>query len=170
MSVEEPKAENRYLLTEELFREGMGRVMRESFGPAVKKALAAMGALWLALAAFTVSRSGRLSLALVELLALAAAGWFLAVSVPKRRTRRAWEALRDRSGGEMERLVRFYADRLEVAPGGRRIPYEEIDKVLETKRLLVLITRGRAGILVTKDGFTLGDGETVARLIDERRK
>lgn len=169
MSVEELRAENRYLLTEDLFREGMDRVYRDSLGPLVGRTLLVLTVLWAVLAVVTVSVSGNAAFALVELLVLAAAGWTVARAVPKSRTKRAWEALRDRSGGETQRRVRFYDRRLEIDPGERRVPYEDIDKVLETKRLLVLITRERTGIIVTKDGFTLGDAETAAGLIGERR-
>lgn len=170
MSVEELRAENRYLLTEDLFREGMDRVYRDSLGPLVGRTFIILAVLWAVLAGITVRISGNVVFALAELLVLAAAGWTVAHAIPKSRTKRAWEALRDRSGGEAQRCVRFYDRRLEIDPGERCVPYEDIDKLLETKRLLVLITRERTGIIVTRDGFTLGDAETAAGLIGERRK
>lgn len=168
--MEEPRAENRYLMTEDLFREGMGRVYRDSLGPTVGRTFLVLAVLWAVLAVVTVRAGGHAVFALVELLVLAAAGWTVARAIPKSRTKRAWEALQSRSGGETQRCVRFYDTHLAVEPGGRRVPYEDIDKVLEAKGLLVLITRERTGIIVTKDGFTRGSPEDAVRLVNERRK
>ncbi len=170
MSVEELRAENRYLLTEDLFREGMDRVYRDSLGPLVGKTFIVLAVLWAVLAVVTVSVSGKVVFALVEFLVLAAAGWTVARAIPRSRTKRAWEALQSRSGGETQRRVRFFERRLEIDPGERRVSYEDIDKVLETKRLLVLITRERIGIIVTKDGFTRGSLEDAEKLVNEWRK
>ena len=74
------------------------------------------------------------------------------------------------SGGNFERPAwkRMLAD-IEAGKVGV-VPYEDIDKVLEAKGLLVLITRERTGIIVTKDGFTRGSPEDAVRLVNERRK
>lgn len=165
----EIKAENKYTLSEKLFREGMGRVNRDSYGAAVRKALIVMAVLWAVLASITVFSSGHLFFALIELLVMGAAAWTLAVSIPKSRVKKAWAAMQERSGGEMERHIRFYEDRLEVAPGNTVVKYADVAKAYETAQLLILITTENAGILVPKDGFITGGPETVLGLLDKWR-
>lgn len=166
----EIKAENKYILTEKLFREGMGRVNRDSYGASVKKALIVMAILWAVLAGITVFSSGHLFFALVELLVMGAAAWTLAVSIPKSRVKKAWTAMQERSGGEMERHIRFFEDRLEVAPGNTVVAYKDVAKAYDTARLLILVTNENAGILIPKDGFITGGPETVLGLLDKWRK
>lgn len=164
----EIKAESEYTLTEKLFREGMGRVNRDTYGRTVKKALIALAVLWTALAAVTIYISRSLFFALVEFLVVGAAAWTIAVSIPRSRVKRSWTAMRERSGGEMGRRVRFYQDRLEVAPGGTVVLYGDVEEVLDTRRLLILITDKKAGVLVAKEGFTAGGPETVRELLEKR--
>lgn len=166
----EEKAVCSYTLTEKLFRNGMRRVNRDTYGPTVKKALIVLALLWAVLAGVTVYSGGNPIFALAELLVLAAAGWTIAVSIPKGRVKRAWAAMQERSGGSMDRTVTLYDDRLEVAPVGMVVSCGDVKKTYETADLLILITADNAGILVPKSGFTKGGAETVLKLLDQGRK
>ena len=166
----ETVAENEYTLTKELFFEGMRRVDREDYMPAVKKALIVMAVLWALLAAVTFRAGGHVSVIVLELLVVLAVGWTLVYSIPKKRSARAWRALCDDSGGELVRHIRFVEDRMEVEPGGLIVNYEDVDKVLDTEHMLILVTSGKRGVMVPRDSFTKGGVSAVEGLIKEWRK
>ena len=105
----DPIAENRFVLTEDLFLEGMRAVQAVGYMQKIKKLLLPLGALWLLLAGFTLylGRSG--VLLLLELVALVLLVLFAAVLLPKRRAKRAFEVLAARTG--MAAANQFWASR-----------------------------------------------------------
>lgn len=162
-----PIAENRFVLTEDLFLEGMRAVQAVGYMKRIKKLLLPLGALWLLLAGFTLylGRSG--VLLLLELVALVLLVLFAAVLLPKRRAKRAFEVLAARTGMAAERMTRFYADHLEVTVSGQTtaIDYQDVEKMLRSPRLIVLVSRNKTGVLLRADAFTLGDENTVEQQI-----
>lgn len=161
-------AENRFTITKELFYEGMLRVIKESYDPFIKKIMLVLAAAWAVLAAFTLFRRGSLSYAVVELVVVVVIGIWLTVLVPRNKARRAWTALENRSGGELERVTRFYPSYLEADNGSEEITvfYEDIRQILHSEHLLVLLSADKVGVLVTRDGFVTGDAVTAQALIE----
>lgn len=164
-------AENRFTVTKELFCEGMRRVSRESYGKLAGKAMLVLSGIWLVLILATLYFGGRPAHALLELVILALLGIWLCELSPRNHARRAFRALSDRCGEDMERVTRFYRDHLELEGAGanKSVPYTHIDKILQTKHLLVLTCMDKAGILVTLDGFTDGSAEEVRTIILNRK-
>ena len=164
----EPLAENRFTITKELFYEGMLRVTKESYGPFVKKVLLVLAAAWAILAAFTLLNSGSLFFAAAELGVVGFIGVWLNVFVPRNKARRAWAAMENRGGADLERVTRFYPDYLEADNGMEEITvfYEDIREILHSEHLLVLLSVERKGILVARDGFVSGDTAAVQALIE----
>ena len=165
----EPVAENRFTVTKELFYEGMLRVTRESYGPFIKKIMLVLAAAWAILAAVTLLGSGSLSYAVVELVVVVLIGVWLSVFVPRNKARRAWAAMENRSGGDLERITRFYPGYLEADNGMEEITvfYEDIRQILQSEHLLVLLSVEKVGVLVARDGFVSGDSAMVQTLIEE---
>lgn len=166
----ETVAENEYTMTKKLFFEAMRRMDSEDYMPAVKKSLIVISLLWAALAFVTFRAGGHVAIIVLELLVVLALAWTLLRSIPGKRSKRAWETLRERSGGDLTRRVRFVEDRMEVSPGDLIINYEDVEKVLESPHMLIIVTGGKRGVMVLKDGFKKGDGDTVKALINEWRK
>ena len=164
----EPLAENRFTITKELFYEGILRVARESYGPFVKKVLLVLAVLWAVLAAVTLIGSGSLSYAVVEFVVVVLIGIWLSVLMPRNKARRAWAALENRCGADLERITRFYPSYLEIDGGGEEttVFYEDVRQILLSKRLLVLTCADRVGVLVARDGFVSGDTAGVQALIE----
>ena len=164
----EPLAENRFTITKELFYEGMLRVVRESFDPFIKKVMLVLAVAWAVLAAITLMGSGSLSYAVVELVVIVLIGVWLSVLVPRNKARRAWAALEARSGADLERITRFYPSYLEADNGMEEITvlYEDIRQILHSKRLLVLLSVEKVGVLVALDGFVSGNAAAVQELIE----
>ena len=165
-------AENRFTLSKELFYEGMRRVSREYYRKSLKTALLLLALLWLALSAWTLWQSGSLSYMLLEFAVLAAVSLWLAVLLPRSKTRRAYKAMENAGVAQAERLTRFLDDELEVEVEGRlrRFPYEQIADCLRTEHLLLLITKDKTGVMLPHDAFTKGTEEAVLRLIEQGQK
>ena len=163
----EPLAENRFTITKELFYEGMLRVTRESYGPFIKKIMLVLAAAWAVLAVVTLLGSGSLSYAVVELVVVVLIGVWLSVFVPRNKARRAWAAMENRSGGDLERVTRFYPSYLEADNASEEITvfYEDIRQILQSEHLLVLLSVEKVGVLVARDGFVSGDAVAVQALI-----
>ena len=161
-------AENRFTITKELFYEGMLRVVKESYGPFIKKIMLVLAAAWAVLAVFTLMGSGSLSYAVVELVVIVLIGVWLSVFVPRSKARRAWAALENRCGTDLDRVTRFYPGYLEADNGIEEITvfYEDIRQILQSEHLLVLLSAEKKGILVLRDGFVSGDTAAVQELIE----
>lgn len=157
-------AENRFTMTKSLFYEGMLRVSREGYAKSVKKAVIFLGALWLVLAALTLLQQQNMIYVAVEFIVLGIAALWLYAGVPRYHTGKAFKAFENKYGDDMERVVRFYEDRLEVEAAGYQMTvlYSEVRQVLRSEHLLLLIAGDKTGILVKHDGFTRG-GEAVVR-------
>lgn len=164
----EPLAENRFTITKELFYEGTLRVTRESFGPFARKALAALAALWVILAAVTLATRGSVIFALVELGVVILVGVWLCVFFPRSRARRAWNALENRCGTDLERVTRFYDGFLEIDSGGETttVFYKDVAQILLSEHLLILTSRDRAGVLVERNSFVTGSAAMAQGLVE----
>lgn len=165
----ELKAENEYTVTEELYREGLGRIMQDEYMPSARKMLIVLAVLWAVLAYFTYRWGGGLILILAELAAAVFAGFWMMTVTPKKRVARAWEATK-RSPDGLERHAMFYEDRMEVDPGRLIVNYEDVQKALETEHMLVVISNEGVGVMLLKDAYKVGDQSTVEALLKEWKR
>ena len=165
----ELKAENTFTVTKELYMEGVARLNNEDFMPLVKKLIFFLGLLWVGLAVYTIWKGSGIIALLFELLAVVVLALWMLVFSPRSRAKKGWQAMESKFGGQMERHTRFYEDRLEVDAGGRTliVNYEDIIRTYDTPHMLVLMSKDKQGIMVYLDGFTLGDRDSVLKLIDE---
>ena len=164
-------AENRFTITKSLFYEGMLLVSAQSYGKMAKKAVLFLFAAWIALTVVTLWRHQSVGYIVIEFIVSCLAALWIAVYMPRRKAKRAFKALEDKCGDNMERITRFYDDRLEVEASERRtvVFYSEIAQVLRSKRLLVLVAEDQTGILLGLDGFTRGDETAVRELIETKK-
>ena len=165
----EPMAENRFLLTKALFTEGMLRVWQDSGARSVKKLMALLGLLWLALAAVTLWQGGGPAMPLTELLVLVLVILWMAIFLPRSKTRRAYRDLEARGAADTERITRFYEDHLEVETPGTQtsLAYDHISRILPGKNLLILVSVDKTGILIKRDSYLFGSEEEILRRIRE---
>ena len=162
-----PLAENRFVLTEDLFLEGMRAVQAVGYMKRIKNLLLPLGALWLLLAGFTLYRGESVLLLLLELVALVLLILWAVVLLPRRRSKRAFDTLAARTGIAAERVIRFYPDHLEATVSGQTtcIDYLDVEQMLRSPRLIVLVSRDKTGVLLRADTFTLGDENTIEQQI-----
>lgn len=163
----EPLVENRFTITKSLFYEGMLRVSAESYGKLAKKGVALLGAAWLILAAVTLWQRQSIGYVVIELIVLCLASLWICIFVPRNKAKRAFRQLENKYGGNLERVTRFYQERLEAEASEARIVvyYSEISQILRSKRLLLLVTEDKTGILLKLDSFTRGGEAAVRELI-----
>lgn len=160
-------AENRFHLTKSLFFEGMARISKDTYGPWAKKFTLVLLLVWAAAAALLLCVGGSLVQGLIYLVPVSAICLWMNLLAPGRRAKKAWAALVNRGGENPERITRFYEDHLIIEASGaeKEFAYSDISEIKESKHLLVLMHGEKQGILLEKDGFSLGDCEKVLALI-----
>lgn len=161
-------AENRFVLTKSLFTEGKLGMSKESYGKAARKIGIALAVLLLVL--ILGSLLLRMSIATVgmELAFLALMGFWLFYWFPRSNAKQAYKKLTKQWGDDPERVTRFFDGQLEIeGPGVHAfIPYDQIVQIRRTKRLLILITEEKGGVLLKLDSFTVGSEDSVRSLIN----
>lgn len=161
-------AENRFAMTKSLFYEGMLRVSKESYAKSVKKGVIFLGVLWLVLTTVTLVLQQDMIYVAVEFIVLGMAALWLYAGVPRYNTRKAFKSFKNKYGDDMERVICFYEDRLEVEASGYQtvVFYSEIKQIMDSKHLLLLITEDKTGVLINHDSFTYGNEEIVREIIE----
>ena len=163
-------AENRFTLTRELFYEGMRQVIWANSGLSRMLLVAALGILWVVLLICSLALGDGLPIAGLELLVVVIAAVWALVWVPRRKARRAYQALEAKGAVETERITRFFEDGFEVDVSGQRtrISYDDLKNILNTKNLLIFLTKEGTGVMVKRDSFLTGSESDVLRRIDDR--
>lgn len=160
-------AENRFQLTKPLFFEGMARISKDTYGKWAKKFTLILLLVWAASAALLLCIGGTLIQGMIYLVPMSAICLWMNFLIPRSRAKKAWAALVSRCGENPERITRFYADHLQIESSGaeKSFAYSDITEIKETTHLLVLIYGEKQGIILAKDGFSIGDSERVLALV-----
>ncbi len=163
-----PIAENHTEITRKLFFEGMDAASGAEYRKTANKAVLAFAALWAALFVFSVSQGMNMIILAGEFLLIALIALWLLFLFPLFKTKRAYKIMEERSGGNMERVFRFYSDFLTVESGAGEITvqYGDIIKYAGTKRLLVFTCRDKTGVMLARDGFVSGSAEIILNQIN----
>lgn len=163
----EKLAENRFTITKSLFMEGMLRISRDGYGKAAGKAMLLILGLWGAFFLYTLAVGENVMQTLGFLLIAGLAGLWLCVGMPRSHAGRGWRALEGKYGSNLLRTTSFYPDHLEIQGDGleKHISYDEIIQIKRSRRLLILICKNKAGVLLALDGFTKGTEKDVTALL-----
>lgn len=161
-------AENQFTITKGLFMEGMLRISRDSYGKAAAKAMLLVLGLWGAFFLYTLAAGGDVAHALLFLVIIGMAGLWLCEGIPRSNANRAWKVLEGKYGSNLHRTTSFYPDHLEIQGEGleKHISYDQITRILRSRRLLILVCQDKVGILLALDGFTDGNAQQVKALIE----
>lgn len=148
--------------------EGMLRISRDGYGKSAMKAMLGVLGLWGAFFLYTIAADGDIVHALGFLIIIGFAGLWICVGLPRSNAGRAWRALKAKYGDDLHRTTCFYPEHLEIRGNGveRNISYEEISKIKQSRRLLILVCEDKTGVLVALDGFTTGKVNEVKALIE----
>lgn len=161
------RAENHVTITKDLFFEGMLRISRDSYGKFARKCMIFFGAIWAALLLFTLRYGGSPVTVVSCLVVVVVICLWISVLIPRNHAKKAWMGQQRLYGDSMERITRFYDDRLEISGdcAEKTVTYDDIKEIKESKNLILLICYDKMGILLSQDGFTKGDAATVRELI-----
>ena len=159
----EPIAINRYTMTKALFYEGMLRTWRERTGKTTRTVLLVLAGLWVALAVLTLILQQTVAFLVVEFFVLGLIGLWLAVYLPRQKAGKAFRSLKARYSDDLERTTACFADYLVIHAGDNEteLDYGEIETVLQTEHLLILIAGDKTGVMLTHDGFEIGMEEAL---------
>lgn len=159
-------AENQFILHKKLFIEGMLRISKSSYGRFARRSMAILLGLWCVFLVFTILIHGDLAHCLLLLVFLALIGWWLCRYMPRHNAGRAYRTLVNRCGADPRRVTRFYEDHMEIGESEpTEIPYENICNLYHSKHLLILLCENNQGVLLSRDGFTLGNEEIISALL-----
>ncbi|MBR1759511.1 MAG: YcxB family protein [Lachnospiraceae bacterium] len=162
-------AENEMTLTKTLFYEGMQAIQKESYGKSINKLILVLIGVWIVLSTVTVKMSGSLAYSLVELVVLGLIVFWMGVYLPRNKAKRAFAKLQEKYGEDLSRKTLFFEDHFTVEASGyeTEFRYEEIEKIYETKHLLVLVDENKTGVMVDLGGFIKGSKEDVLRRLEK---
>lgn len=160
-------AENRFSLTEKLFLEGMGCLSRNSYGKTAGKYTLFLLLIWVIITAVLLFLGSTFAYPLVYLAAILFLCFWLNIAVPRKHAKKSWDALLSRSGDEPQRITRFYRDHLQVDAGGtvKNISYDNVVRIQETSNLIMVLCADKTGVMLAKNGFTVGNKEEITALI-----
>lgn len=158
-------AENQFTITKKLFYEGMFLISRDSYGKFVKRITLVLLGVWLVMFVITLIAKGNLLIALGELVLVAFLCVWISVYMPRSRSKRTFKGMQLQ--GDLTRITRFYDDHFEVESENRQeeIAYDQVQDILQSQNLLVLICQNRVGVMLALDGFTVGDAEKVRSIV-----
>ncbi len=167
----EALAENHITVTKSLFTEGMLRIARDGYGKTARRAVLVLLGLWMALLIFTVVSRGDLVLTLGFLVLLSFISLWILVLYPRSQAKRAWKAQIAKYGDPMERTAYFYDDHLLIQGDcvETTIQYSEIAQLHRSRRLLILVTENKVGVMLAQDGFVHLTAQQVEALIKEEQ-
>ena len=160
-------AENSFTVTKSLFHEGMLRISRDTYGKFAIKGMLVFFGIWVALSAFTLFTGGGTGSILFSLAIISAIGVWLCIWTPRSNAKKAWTAQSAKYGDSMKRITRFYDDHLEITGdcADKSVPYSDIKEIKHSDHLIILLCHDKVGIMLSREGFTRGDENTIIGLI-----
>lgn len=159
-------AENTTTVNKKLYYEAM--TAADDYRSSALNSIYTLLGAWAILLAYTLMRGVNVIMVFVELGILTLAGLWLLLILPRRKYSKAYYAYWSECGGKMERKTVFYEEC--CVADGTVLAYKDMDVVKQTKRLLVLRTADKTGVILLLDGFTLGSGQAVADQIHKIRE
>ena len=163
-------AENQFTITKKLFYEGSILISRDSYGKFAKKVTFVLLGIWLVLFVITLIAKANVLLTLVESVLVTFLCVWINVLMPRSRAKSTFKTLQRQ--GDLTRIIRFYANHLEAESDNRheKIPYDQVDDILQSRNLLILVCKDSVGVMLALDGFTVGDAKKVRSIIPYQAK
>lgn len=159
----EPIAVNHITINQELFAEGHAAI----FSKRRQKMLLYCGIVFCAFGIILLALQMRLPVASALSFPAILSGIIVviwALTLQKSELRRKYKAFQRRNGDTSERTVNCYRSHLTVETGSAepvQIDYPDIREHKETAHLFILICADHTGVMLAKDGFSLGSWQTL---------
>ena len=161
--MKEPIAVNRYTMTKALFYEGMLRTWKERTGKTTKTLLFVLAGLWIVLAVLTLILRESPAFLVVEFFVLGLIALWVEVLLPRQKAGKAFKRFQARYFDNLERTTECFEDDVVIHAGDNEIEvdYGEITEILQTEHLLILVSSDKTGVMLTHNGFDVGDEKTL---------
>ncbi|MCD7760334.1 MAG: YcxB family protein [Clostridiales bacterium] len=169
MAIKEPLAVNTVEMTEAVFHEGARAVLNRKYNRLTAKVAGVLLAVLAVLYLMVSLTDGNAAILGGEVILYAAVLIWLRVVLPRTEEKKAYRALSQ--NGLPRRETSFYEDRLIVRSGTgeeTEIAYSDIISRRETAHLLILTCANGSEVLLDREGFSVGDSDTMAQLLGER--
>lgn len=161
-------AENQITITRSLFEEGRLASRSSNYRKTVIRLSIVLALLLAATALWLICTDGPLIYLAGETIFIIALLCWLIFILPRTGGKRKFEAMTQGMSQAPRRTTRFFKDHFEVlSETGKRtsFDYSDILRITESRNLWVLICKDKSGILLKKDGFTLGKMDIVLERI-----
>lgn len=164
-------ASNHIEITLELFQEGMDAISNKRYKALLKKIVAVAAVIFALIGIYTYYKGASLFYLVCEFIIIALVCVYILVFMPRSARKKNYKSMCQRAGGDTpRRTIDFFSDHLVIyAEAGRNtnVGYDEIAEIAETKNLWVLNCKDQTGVLVDKEGFSLGTFDTVRPVIEK---
>ena len=164
-------ATNHIEITLDLFQEGMDAISNKRYKALLKKIVIVAAAIFALVGLYTYYKGASLFYLICEFVIIVLLCVYILVFMPRSASKKNYRGMVQRANGVTpRRTLDFFNDHLVIyAEAGRNtnVGYDEIAEIVETKELWVLNCKDNTGVLVSKDGFSMGDFETVRPFIEK---
>lgn len=164
-------ATNHIEITLDLFQEGMDAISNKRYNALLKKIVIAAAVIFALVGLYTYYKGASLFYLICEFVIIVLLCVYILVFMPRSARKKNYRGMVHRANGDTpRRTIDFFNDHLVIyAEAGRNtnVGYDEIAEIVETKELWVLNCKDNTGVLVSKDGFSMGDFETVRPVIEK---
>ena len=164
-------ATNHIEITLDLFQEGMDAISNKRYKALLRKIVIAAAAIFALVGLYTYYKGASLFYLICEFVIIVLLCVYILVFMPRSARKKNYRGMVQRANGDTpRRTLDFFNDHLVIyAEAGRNtnVGYDEIAEIVETKELWVLNCKDNTGVLVSKDGFSMGDFETVRPFIEK---
>ena len=164
-------ATNHIEITLDLFQEGMDAISNKRYKALLRKIVIAAAAIFALVGLYTYYKGASLFYLICEFVIIVLLCVYILVFMPRSARKKNYRGMVQRANGDTPRRnLDFFNDHLVIyAEAGRNtnVGYDEIAEIVETKELWVLNCKDNTGVLVSKDGFSMGDFETVRPFIEK---
>ena len=164
-------ATNHIEITLDLFQEGMDAISNKRYKALLKKIVIVAATIFALVGLYTYYKGASLFYLICEFVIIVLLCVYILVFMPRSARKKNYRGMVQRANGDTpRRTLDFFNDHLIIyAEAGRNtnVGYDEIAEIVETKELWVLNCKDNTGVLVSKDGFSMGDFETVRPFIEK---
>lgn len=168
-----PIAENHTSVTKKLFHEGMDAVTNPKYKLILRITAAVVVILFAAFGIYNVIRGGSPLMLAGELLFIVVLCAWILYFMPRSNRNTKYKLMSQQAGGEPQRSITFFEDHFVVyAEGGKSItvPYSGITEIRETPHLYIVMRNSGPSVMISKEGFTTGDMNTVKSAVEKTPK
>ena len=168
-----PIARNQFTVTKKLFTEGKIATLGDSYRKAARILCIILILVLVVTGIWLLYSGGSLFYLFGEIFFTAVVIVWLTVFVPRSGAKRGYRAMASGSDTSPERTTLFYHDHFtSVTETGKSVTflYKDVEKLTETKNLWVMTCKNKMGVMIKKDGFTLGNMDLVKEQLERSPK